>query len=102
MKTSRVWAFALVPALVTIGLRVAGAAPLDVPQHRSRTSSAHLTESHRHTAAHAASHAPAASGKSALAHATTGHATAGHATAKSAPAAQQARLTPRGRQRAAV
>jgi len=104
MKTPRVWAFAWVPALVVIGLGTAGAAPLDVPHtlHHSRTSSAHLTESHRHTAAHAAAHAPAASGKSATAHATAGHATAGRAIAKSAPAAQQARLTPRGRQRAGV
>jgi penicillin-binding protein 2 len=96
MKISRVWSFALALALVAFGFETAGATPLDVPHtlHRGHTSTTHLTETHRrHTAAHAV--APAAKSN-------TAHSTAGHAATKSAPAAQQARLTARGRQRAAV
>jgi penicillin-binding protein 2 len=96
MKISRFLVFAWVPALVVVGLRPAGAAPLDVPHslHHGHTSTTHLTEPHRrHTAAHA--EAPAAKS-------TTAHATTGHTAAKSAPATQQARLTPRGKARAAV
>jgi penicillin-binding protein 2 len=94
MKISRVWAFALVPALVIIGLRTSGATPLDVPHslHHGHTSTTHLSESHRR---HSAAHAEVPAAKSTAAHATTGH-------AKSAPAAQPARLTSRGKTRAAA
>jgi penicillin-binding protein 2 len=96
MKISRFWAFACLPALVVIGLRPAGAVPLDVPHslHRGHISTTHLTEPHRR---HAAAHAQAPGAKS-----TTARATTGHTAAKSAPATQQARLTPRGKARAAV
>jgi penicillin-binding protein 2 len=96
MKISRFWAFACLPALVVIGLRPAGAVPLDVPHslHRGHISTTHLTEPHRR---HAAAHAQAPGAKS-----TTARATTGHTAAKTAPATQQARLTPRGKARAAV
>jgi penicillin-binding protein 2 len=96
MKISRVWSFALALALVTFGFETVSATPLDVPHtlHHSRTSTTHLTEPHRrHTAAHAVTPA----GKS-----TAAHATAGHSASKSTSATQQARLTPRGKARAAV
>ena len=96
MKISRIWAFASALALVTFGFETAGATPLDVPHtlHRSRTSSTHLTETHRR---HAAAHAAAPAAKTSAARAA-----AGRTTAKSASAAQAARLTPRGKARAAV
>jgi membrane carboxypeptidase/penicillin-binding protein len=86
MKISRVWAFGLLPGLVFTVLGTAGAATLDVPHtlHRVRTGPPHLTESHRHHAA-----AP-----------VTTHTAARHAAAKAEPAAQRARVTPRGAARA--
>jgi penicillin-binding protein 2 len=95
MKISRVWSFALALALVTFGFETVGATPLDVPHtlHHSRPSSAHLTESHRR---HTTAHAEAPAGKSGAAHGTAGHA------ARSASAAQPARLTSRGKERAAI
>jgi penicillin-binding protein 2 len=96
MKTSRVCFFALVPALVVIGLRTATAAPpLDVPHslHRSRTSSAHLTEPHRR---HNAAHAEAPAAKSTPVRGTAGHA------AKTVPVSRHAVTTPRSGARAGV
>jgi len=92
MKISRVLTIASALTLVTFGFDFAGATPLDVPHtlHHSHTSSTHLTEAHRR-------HAAAPGAKS-----TTAHAATGHTAAKSDPATQQARLTPRGKARAAV
>jgi len=94
MKISRVWAFGLLSGLVFTVLGTAGAAALDVPHtlHHIRTGATHLTESHRR---HIAPHAASPAGKPA-----TTHTAARHAATKAEPAAQRARLTPRGAARA--
>jgi penicillin-binding protein 2 len=91
MKISRVWAIGLLTGLFITVSGTAGAATLDVPHtlHHVRTGPPHLTESHRR---HAASHSAATAGKAASTHAP--------ARRGVAPAAQQARLTPRGATRA--
>ncbi len=93
MKLSRIWALALIPALAmaTVGNRVAFA--LNVPHtlHRGHTSAPHLSAPHRR---HSASNAATAAQKGTSAHA------AGRAASRTAPASQQAKLTPRGSARA--
>ena len=94
MKLSRIWAFALIPALAmaTVGNRIAFA--LNVPHtlHRGHGSAPHLPALHRRRAA-ANTAAPAQES-------ATAHAAAGRTAAKAGPATQQATLTPRGSVRA--
>jgi penicillin-binding protein 2 len=86
MKLSRVLAFALPAALVTVGISITGAAPLDAPHvlHHGKAQESHLTVSHRtrshRSTAHAASRAGAPAAKSTVVAAGTRHTTASVAT----------------------
>jgi penicillin-binding protein 2 len=96
MKLSRVLAFGLVPALVTVGFGTAGAAPLDAPHtlHHGKASESHLTVSHRAVSHRSLVHAGTQS--------APGRAGTGHTPAEATVAGQQVRLTPRGSARVAA
>ena len=101
MKLSRVWSFGLVPGLVLacFGFGNGGAGALNAPHslHRAKASETHLAEPHRGIGHHAAAHVSGPAARS-----TKAGAASTHAASKTAPAGQQARLTPRGQARASA
>jgi membrane carboxypeptidase/penicillin-binding protein len=99
MKTSRGWAFGLIPVLAFGGLGTAAASGLDVPHtlHHVHSGSAHLSESHRRHSAHSATHVQTPAGKSSTAHAaatrTRTAVAGGHSTVIAKGTVRRASLT---------
>jgi penicillin-binding protein 2 len=91
MKTSRVWASKLIPALLVIALGTVPALAMDVPHalHHVRSGTSHLAEPHHHHgAARGASHSAARTAST--------HAGIGRASARVASAGRHAALSVRG------